>query len=71
MARIRHQNKEIQEAVSYALSRGWTLTRPGPRCDVWGRLFCPQRSRDGCIVPVHSTPRVRQNHADDIRRKVN
>jgi hypothetical protein len=70
MARTRHQHKEIAAAVQYALSRGWSLTRASARAHVWGRLFCPRGDRDGCIINVHSTPRVPENHADDIRRKV-
>ena len=65
-----HPNKEIRAAVDYAIERGWRLRKAGPRAHCWGTLFCPQQARDGCIVRVHSTPRVPQNHARWIRREV-
>ena len=44
---------------------GRTVERP---CA--GRLLCPHASRGGCIVSVWSTPRVAENHARQIRSKV-
>lgn len=37
---------------------------------IWGRIYCPHHSRDGCRISVWSTPRVPESHAKDIRRIV-
>jgi hypothetical protein len=68
MARPRHPNKEIQKAITYALSRGSTLVKASGHA--WGILRCPRGARDGCSVSVWSTPRVPENHANQIRRNV-
>ena len=56
--------------VDYAIARGWRLMKSGPRAHAWGRLYCPAQARDGCILSVYSTPRVPENHARYIRRRV-
>ena len=68
MARPRHPNKDIEEAVQYAESRGWTFVRQGSHG--WGVFHCPRRGRDGCRFTVESTPRVPRNHADRLRKAV-
>ncbi len=68
MARPRHPNKHIEKAVAYAESLGWRAEVPGAYA--WGRLFCPEHSREGCIVSVWSTPKVPENHARHIRREI-
>ncbi|MEZ6102670.1 MAG: hypothetical protein R3E01_27330 [Pirellulaceae bacterium] len=68
MSRPRHPNKHIENAVSYAESLGWRVEISGGHA--WGRLFCPQSSREGCIVSVWSTPRKPENHARQIWREV-
>ena len=68
MSRPRHPNKHIEKAIQYAEAIGWTVKTPASHA--WGRLFCPLRTRDGCIVSVWSTPRVPENHARHIRREV-
>lgn len=65
-----HKNKHIRAAVDYALAKGWRLEIAGGHAHVWGYLLCPTASRGGCRVPVFSTPRVPENHARFIRRKV-
>ena len=45
MARPRHPDKDVEEAVQYAESRGWTFVRTGAHA--WGVLHCPRRGRDG------------------------
>jgi len=66
MARSRHPNKEVDDAVEYALSKGWTLRKQGH----WGRLYCAQADRDGCQVGVNGTPRNAGAHAKQIVRAV-
>jgi hypothetical protein len=70
MARARHTRKEIEAAVAYAESRGWTFVKAKARAHIWGTLRCPQGDRTGCTAFVHSTPEVPQDHADLIRKKV-
>ena len=66
----RHKNKHIQDAIEYALARGWRLKVAGPRAHIWGTLYCPMQDRTGCLARVFSTPRVPEAHAADIRRTV-
>jgi len=65
-----HPNKHIREAVDHAVTNGWRLVKSGPRAHAWGRLYCPVQTRGGCIITVYSTPRVPENHAGYIRRRV-
>jgi len=64
MARPRHPNKEVEDAVAYAEARRWTWRALGH----WGRLFCPHADRDGCQVGVFGTPKNAGNHARQIIR---
>ncbi|MBA4010763.1 MAG: hypothetical protein C0481_02750 [Phenylobacterium sp.] len=66
MGRPRHSNKEVEEAIAYAEARGWRVIKGRGHC--WGRLFCPKHDRDGCRISIWSTPRVGQDHANDILR---
>jgi hypothetical protein len=65
-----HPNRHIREAIDYALQRGWRLKKAGPRAHIWGRLFCPQSDREGCMISVFSTPRSPEEHAMWLRHKV-
>jgi hypothetical protein len=68
MARPRHPNKEIEDAVQVAEAQGWTVKLSNGHA--WGRLFCPLHNREGCIVSVWSTPRSAGNHARGILRAI-
>lgn len=68
--RINHSNKHIRDAIRYAKSKGWRVTKSGPRAHIWGRLWCPQRARDGCRTQILSTPSKPELHARDICRYV-
>lgn len=67
MARPRHPNKEVEDAVAYAESQGWSFRKQGH----WGRLYCAKADRDGCQVGVNGTPKNADNHARQIVRAVN
>ena len=54
MARPRHPNKEIETAVAYAESVGWTVEISNGHA--WAQLYCPHHTPEGCIVSVWSTP---------------
>ena len=66
----RHPNKHIAAAIEVAERRGWRVEKAGPRAHSWGRLLCPESTREGCYVPVFSTPRNPQRHAQDIIRSL-
>ena len=66
MARSRHPAKEIEDAVAVAESLGWRVIPVSGHA--WGRLYCAQADREGCMISVWSTPRSAGNHARDIIR---
>ncbi len=68
MSRPRHPNKMIEKAIAYAESLGWRVEISNGHA--WGRLYCPERSREGCKVSVWSTPGNPENHARHIRREI-
>ncbi|WP_115174453.1 hypothetical protein [Legionella feeleii] len=70
MVRPRHPNKEIEQAIRYAESRGWRYYSSGTSAHAWGRLLCPLAKRDGHAMSVWSTPKCPENHARQIRRNV-
>lgn len=68
MARSRHPDKEIEEAVAYAETLGWRVV--AVKGHAWGRLYCDHADREGCMISVWSTPRSAGNHARDIIRAI-
>ena len=66
MARNRHPDKEIEDAVAYAEQSGWRVV--AVKGHAWGRLYCALADREGCMISVWSTPRNAGNHARDIIR---
>ena len=68
MDRPRHPDKHIEKAIRYAVLNGWRVEMSNGHC--WGHLLCPRHTRDGCIIPVYSTPRNCQHHANHITRDV-
>ncbi|RWU07999.1 hypothetical protein EGC76_11630 [Pseudidiomarina gelatinasegens] len=74
MARIKHSKKEIEAALVYAESLGWTIEVGGSHA--WGRMYCPFndnecRCGEFCIASIWSTPKSPANHAKQIKRVVN
>lgn len=63
-----HPNKHIRQAVRQALEKGWRLTASTGH--VWGQLWCSEANRNGCVIRVFGTPRVPENHARHILRRV-
>jgi hypothetical protein len=67
---MRHPNKHIADAIAYAESRGWRVELS--KGHNWGFLLCPRYGEgDGCEIPVYSTPKVPENRARDIVKRVN
>lgn len=69
MARNRHPDKDIEEAVAFAEEIGWRVV--AVKGHAWARLYCAHHDREGCKVSVWSTPRSGGDHARDIIRAVN
>jgi hypothetical protein len=68
MSRPRHPDKHIENAIKHAESLGWRVEMSNGHA--FCRIFCPLDSQEGHIVSVWSTPKVLENHARHIRRKV-
>lgn len=68
MTRPRHPVGEIEDAVQYAIDKGWEWSKATGH--PWGKLLCSHHDRDGCFIWVWSTPRNNGNHARGIRRDV-
>lgn len=70
MRRKRHPNKEIEQAIQVAESKGWRYKDAGDSSHAWGRLLCPLQEREGCSMSIWSTPRDPVNHSKQILRRV-
>ncbi|WP_082491157.1 hypothetical protein [Duganella sp. Leaf126] len=73
MARNRHPNKEVEQAIRHAEHHGWRVMVGGSHA--WGKLYCPYNDSECrcgtfCIASVWSTPRNPSSHARDLRRVV-
>jgi len=69
MARGRHSKQEVEKVLAFAETIGWTVEERH-NGHVWGRLYCPERSRSGCVMSIHSTPKVPEHHARRLRRDI-
>lgn len=73
MTRNRHPNKEIEQAVRHAESKGWTFRDATGHA--WGVLRCPRNDKacrcgTFCSTSVYSTPRNPEGHARRLRQAV-
>ncbi|EBR9859401.1 hypothetical protein ISO73_09815 [Morganella morganii subsp. morganii] len=68
----KHPDKHIQSAIEYALLQGWVWIAPGNSSHAFCRLRCgsPYDEHRQHKMSVWSTPRNTENHAKQIRRKV-
>ena len=66
--RARHPKKEIEEALQELESAGWRIEVGGGHA--WGRAYCLEESRDGCMFSIWSTPKSAGNHAKQILRRL-
>ncbi|WP_413739287.1 hypothetical protein ACL2XP_24950 [Sodalis sp. RH21] len=64
-----HPNKHIQAAIEYALSEGWHFRHSNGHA--FGRLVCGISRHQDHQMSVWSTPGNPENHARQIRRKIN
>jgi hypothetical protein len=65
----RHPKKEVEEALAYADESGWRVVE-SEGGGHYGRILCPERSREGCSRSVWSTPRNPGAHARQLRRAI-
>ena len=70
MVRPRHPNKNIEQAIRYAESKGWRYRPSGNSAHAWGRLLCPLALREGHAMSIWSTPKDNESHAKSIMRNV-
>ena len=68
--RPRHPKKEIEQAIQYAEKHRWRYQETGRSAHAWGRLLCPLNDREGCKMSIWSTPHDVENHAKQIRDRV-
>ncbi len=64
-----HPNKEVSDAMEYAVDLGWTIVPGGNH--TYAMLRSPQGDRTGCQVPVFHTPKNPGNHARRVIRDIN
>ena len=65
-----HPNKEISEAIEYAITHGWHIVPSGKSSHAYCRLRC-DFGHSQHQMSIWSTPRSPENHAKQIIRKVN
>lgn len=76
MARKKHKNKEIEEALQYAEQHGWSVeVHLKSKSHTWGVMKCESNSSicwNGlhCSTSIWSTPRNAHNHASQIKKIV-
>jgi hypothetical protein len=68
MSRQRHKHKEIEAAIQYAESLGWTVDVGGSHA--WGFLQCPIHRRGSCNLAVWSTPKNPGSFARKLLRDI-
>lgn len=73
MARSSHPNKDIEKALKYAESKGWTVKLGGAHA--WGKLYCPFNNNDCregtyCKNSIWSTPRTPEVIVKRIKKAV-
>jgi hypothetical protein len=66
VVRARHPKKQVEDALVYAESKGWTVTKRDGRGHAWGVGRCG----GDCTAWIWSTPANPDNHARQIRRAI-
>lgn len=64
-----HPNKEINQAIQYAIEHGWHIVNSGKSSHSHCRLRCNFGHHEH-QMSICSTPKNPQNHAKQIIRKV-
>lgn len=66
----RHPNKHIQEAIDYAISKGWVIVESGNSAHAYAKLRCGTGGHREHMMSIWSTPGNPENHAKQITRMV-
>jgi hypothetical protein len=69
MGRRRHPKKAVEAAFRYAEARHW-IVEPKASGHAWGEIRCRAGTRGGCRFAVWSTPRSPENHAAQLKRRI-
>ena len=65
---LEHPKKEVRKALKQARAAGWSVVRSrGRSSHAWGVVMCPSGA---CRLRLYGTPRVPEDLARWIRRKV-
>lgn len=67
----KHKDKHIQAAIDYAISQGWTFVKGGKSAHCYAQIRCGNSEHGTHTMSIWSTPKSCENHAKQIRRKVN
>lgn len=67
----KHKDKHIQAAIDYAISQGWRLVKGGGSSHCYAQIRCGNSEHGTHMMSIWSTPKNCENHAKQIRRKVN
>lgn len=70
MSISKHPKQDIQDAIEYAVSKGWRIIETGNSSHAFCRLYCPEKSTAGCKLSVWSTPGNEKAHSRMIKRQV-
>jgi len=77
VARKKHKDKEIEQALQHAESCGWIVeVHNKSKSHAWGIMKCPFNNENCwngiyCFTSIWSTPRNAHNHAQQIKKVVN
>ncbi|MFC0139013.1 hypothetical protein ACFFJN_02125 [Erwinia mallotivora] len=66
----KHKNRQIQQAIEFAIDHGWILIAAGKSAHCFAKLRCGVPGHQEHMMSIWSTPGNPLNHAKQIVRKV-
>ncbi|MCX8957861.1 hypothetical protein EHW66_07445 [Erwinia psidii] len=66
----KHRNRQIQQAIEFAMEHGWILIVAGKSAHCFAKLRCGVAGHLEHTISIWSTPGNPENHAKQIVRKV-
>lgn len=66
----KHPNKHIQEAIDYAVSKGWVIVVAGRAAHCYAKIRCGIAGHREHMMSIWSTPGNPEHHAKQIRRMI-
>lgn len=75
MAKYKHPDKHIADAIKYAEENGWHIEKSKGKGHAWGIMECDHNDSNcwngnHCRTSIWTTPRNSQNHAKDLKKIV-